>query len=102
VKTIDVRAHAHALIPKAFALLGPDRFMGFASVTLQDRKLAVEPLEHAVKKLGMKGPAVGASCAGDEFSDAKFHPFWAKCEELGVLVFIHPQSTPRRRCPTTS
>ncbi|HZN24099.1 MAG TPA: amidohydrolase family protein [Burkholderiales bacterium] len=72
----------------------PDRFMGFASVTLQDPKLAVEQLEHAVKKLGMKGPAVGASCAGDEFSDAKFHPFWAKCEELGVLVFIHPQSTP--------
>jgi aminocarboxymuconate-semialdehyde decarboxylase len=72
----------------------PDRFMGFASVTLQDPGLAVEQLEHAVKKLGMKGPAVGASCAGDEFSDAKFHPFWAKCEELGVLVFIHPQSTP--------
>jgi aminocarboxymuconate-semialdehyde decarboxylase len=72
----------------------PDRFMGYASVTLQDPKLAVEQLEHAVKKLGMKGPAVGASCAGDEFSDKKFHPFWAKCEELGVLVFIHPQSTP--------
>jgi aminocarboxymuconate-semialdehyde decarboxylase len=73
----------------------PDRFMGFASVTLQDPKLAVEQLEHAVKKLGMKGPAVGASCGGVDFSDAKFHPFWAKCEELGVLVFIHPQSTPQ-------
>src|SRR5439155_97081 len=22
------------------------------------------------------------------------HPFWAKAEELGVLIFIHPQSTP--------
>ena len=64
----------------------PDRFMGFASVTLQDPKLAVEQLEQAVKKLDMKGPAVGASCAGDEFSDAKFHPFWAKCEEFGVLT----------------
>ena len=73
----------------------PDRFMGFASVTLQDPKLAVEQLEHAVKKLGMKGPAVGTSCAGHEFSDAMFHPFWAKCEELGVLVFIHPRSTPQ-------
>ncbi len=73
----------------------PDRFMGYASVTLQDPKLAAEQLEHAVKKLGMKGPAVGASCAGSDFSDAKFHPFWAKCEELGVLVFIHPQSTPQ-------
>src|SRR4026207_2382183 len=40
----------------------PDRFMGFASVTLQDPKLAVEQLEHAVKKLGMKGPAGGGRC----------------------------------------
>ena len=40
------------------------------------------------------GAAVGASVAGAEFSDPKFHPFWAKAEELGVLIFIHPQSTP--------
>ena len=47
-----------------------------------------------MKKLGLRGAAVGASCAGEEFSDPKFHPFWAKAEELGVLIFIHPQSTP--------
>ncbi|HSQ02846.1 MAG TPA: amidohydrolase family protein, partial [Burkholderiales bacterium] len=56
--------------------------------------LAVEQLVYAVQSLGMRGVAVGASCAGDEFSNARFHPFWAKCEELDVLVFIHPQSTP--------
>jgi aminocarboxymuconate-semialdehyde decarboxylase len=54
----------------------------------------VQQLEHGVKKLGLRGAAVGGSVAGTEFSDPKFHPFWAKCEELGVLVFIHPQSTP--------
>src|SRR5512141_737983 len=42
----------------------------------------------------MRGVAVGASCADDEFSNSKFHPFWAKVEQLGILVFIHPQSTP--------
>ncbi len=72
----------------------PDRFVAYASVTLQDPKLAVEQLEHGVKKLGLRGAAVGASCAGEEFSDSKFHPFWAKAESLGVLIFIHPQSTP--------
>jgi aminocarboxymuconate-semialdehyde decarboxylase len=72
----------------------PDRFVAFASVTLQDPKLAAEQLEHGVKKLGLRGAAVGASCAGEEFSDAKFHPFWAKAESLGILIFIHPQSTP--------
>jgi aminocarboxymuconate-semialdehyde decarboxylase len=72
----------------------PDRIVAFASVALQFPELAVEQLEHAVKKLGLRGAAVGASCAGVDFSDAKFHPFWAKCQELDILVFIHPQSTP--------
>lgn len=72
----------------------PERFVAFASVALQDPDLAAEQLEHAVKKLGLRGAAVGASVADDEFSDPKFHPFWAKAEALGVLIFIHPQSTP--------
>jgi len=72
----------------------PERFLGFASVALQFPDLAVQQLEHAIKTLHMGGVAVGASVAGDEFSDPKFHPFWAKCEELGILIFIHPQSTP--------
>jgi aminocarboxymuconate-semialdehyde decarboxylase len=72
----------------------PDRFVAFASVALQFPDLAVQQLVEGVKKLGLRGAAVGASVAGDEFSDPKFHPFWAKAEELGVLIFIHPQSTP--------
>jgi aminocarboxymuconate-semialdehyde decarboxylase len=72
----------------------PDRFVAFASVALQFPDLAAEQLEHAVKKLGLRGAAVGASVAGAEFADPKFHPFWRKCEELDVLVFLHPQGTP--------
>ena len=72
----------------------PDRFVGFASVALQYPDLAVQQLEYAIRNLGLRGVAVGASVAGEEFADPKFHPFWAKCEELGILIFIHPQSTP--------
>ena len=72
----------------------PDRFVAFASVALQFPELAVQQLEYAVKKLGLRGAAVGASCAGDEFSAPKFHPFWRKAEELGILIFLHPQGTP--------
>src|SRR5216684_149455 len=77
-----------------FCATYPDRFVAFASVALQYPDLAVQQLVDGVKKLGLRGAAVGASVAGDEFSDPKFHPFWAKAEELGVLIFIHPQSTP--------
>ncbi len=72
----------------------PDRFVAFASVALQFPDLAVQQLVEGVRRLGLRGAAVGASVAGDEFSNPKFHPFWAKAEELGVLIFIHPQSTP--------
>jgi aminocarboxymuconate-semialdehyde decarboxylase len=71
-----------------------DRFVAFASVALQFPDLAAQQLEHAVKKLGLRGAAVGASVANDEFADPRFHPFWRKCEELDVLVFLHPQGTP--------
>jgi predicted TIM-barrel fold metal-dependent hydrolase len=72
----------------------PERFAAFASLTLQYPDLAVQQLETAVKKQGLRGAAVGASVLGEDFSDPKFHPVWAKAEELGAVLFIHPQSTP--------
>jgi aminocarboxymuconate-semialdehyde decarboxylase len=71
----------------------PDRFVAFASVALQHPDLAARQLEEGVKKYGLRGAAIGGSVDGLEISDPKFHPFWAKAEQLGVLVFIHPQAT---------
>jgi predicted TIM-barrel fold metal-dependent hydrolase len=72
----------------------PERFGAFASLSLQFPDLAVQQLETAIKKQGLRGVAIGASVAGEDFSDPKFHPVWAKAEELGAVLFIHPQSTP--------
>jgi predicted TIM-barrel fold metal-dependent hydrolase len=72
----------------------PDRFAGFASLTLQAPDLAVRELETAVKQQGLKGAAIGDVVDGAEFSNAKFYPVWAKAEELGVPLFIHPQGMP--------
>ena len=69
----------------------PDRFVAFASVALQHPELAAEQLEEGVKKLGLRGAAIGGSVNGEEISDPKYHPFWARAEQLGALVFIHPQ-----------
>ena len=71
----------------------PERFVAFASVALQHPDLAVEQLEDGVTRYGLRGAGLGGSVAGLELSDPKFHPFWAKAEQLGVLVFIHPQGT---------
>jgi aminocarboxymuconate-semialdehyde decarboxylase len=72
----------------------PDRFAGFASLTLQAPELAIEELQTAVKKQGFRGAAIGGWVAGDDFSNPKFHPVWAKAEELGAVLFIHPQGIP--------
>jgi aminocarboxymuconate-semialdehyde decarboxylase len=48
----------------------------------------------AVRKQGLKGAAIGGSVVGTDFADPKFHPVWAKAQELGALLFVHPQSTP--------
>ena len=75
----------------------PDRFAGLASVALQHPKLAATQLEYAVKDLGLRGALIGGSVNGEELSDSKFHPFWAKAQELGVVIFIHPQGTAELR-----
>src|SRR5438093_2618708 len=69
----------------------PERFVAFATVALQHPDLAAQQLEDGVRKQGLRGAGIGGSVNGEEISDPKFHPFWAKAEELGVVVFIHPQ-----------
>jgi predicted TIM-barrel fold metal-dependent hydrolase len=58
---------------------------------------AVEQLVEGVKKYGLRGLSVGGSVNGEELAAEKFHPVWAKAEELGLLVFIHPQGTAELR-----
>ncbi len=74
----------------AWCKLHPDRFVAFTSPALQFPDLAAQQLDHAVKNLGMRGAAIGGHVEGVSLSDPKFDPFWAKAQELGVLVFMHP------------
>src|SRR5262249_56785255 len=71
----------------------PTRFVGLASVAMAHPDLAVEQLEDGVKRLGLRGALIGGSVNGVELFDLRLHPFWAKAEQLGVLIFIHPQGT---------
>jgi aminocarboxymuconate-semialdehyde decarboxylase len=76
-----------------FCAANSERFVGFATAALQYPDLAAEQVEYAVRKLGLRGVGVGGSVAGEELANPRFHPFWSKCEELGVLVFMHPLGT---------
>jgi aminocarboxymuconate-semialdehyde decarboxylase len=72
----------------------PDRFVAFATIAMQHPDLAVQQLEEGVKKLGLRGMSVGGHVNGVELANPKFHPVWARAEELGCLIFIHPVRTP--------
>ncbi|PYR48994.1 MAG: hypothetical protein DMF89_13925 [Acidobacteria bacterium] len=75
----------------------PDRFVALASVAIQHPDLAVQQLESAFSTLKMRGVSLGAAVNGEELAASRFDPFWAKVEQLGALVFIHPQGVPELR-----
>jgi aminocarboxymuconate-semialdehyde decarboxylase len=67
-----------------------DRFVGLGGLALQHPDLAVEQMEHGVKRLGFRGFEIAGSVNGDDLSNPKFNPVWAKAEELGILLLLHP------------
>ncbi len=70
----------------------PDRFVGLGSVPLQDSQLAIRELEYCVKNLGMRGIEICTNVNGKNLTDPslKLDKFFARCEELGVVIFMHP------------
>ncbi|MDG2404662.1 MAG: amidohydrolase family protein, partial [Paracoccaceae bacterium] len=66
------------------------RFAGLGTVPLQDPEESATELERAMKDLGLKGVMLLTNMDGEEISADRFRPFWAKAEELGAVVMIHP------------
>jgi len=67
----------------------PTRFVALANVPLQAPEAAAEELEYCVKRLGFRGVEIGTNVAGGEISRGR-DVFWAKVQELDVMVFMHP------------
>ena len=71
----------------------PERLRGLGNVALQHAELSVQQLTDCIGKFGLCGVEISSVVNGLELSDARFERFWAKAEELGCLVFIHPFGT---------
>jgi aminocarboxymuconate-semialdehyde decarboxylase len=70
----------------------PDRFMGIATLPLQDPKRAADELRRAVTKLGLKGAMFASNIMGKNLDDPSFEPVWTTAEELGAFMFVHPNN----------
>ncbi len=67
-----------------------ERFVALGTVPLQDTDMAVIELERCVRELDMRGVEISTNVNGEELSSLRLEKFFAKVEELDVLVFIHP------------
>jgi aminocarboxymuconate-semialdehyde decarboxylase len=69
----------------------PGRFAGIATVPLQDPPRAARVLEHAIRDLKMSGVTIASNVVGKYYDNKDFDPFWAKAQELDVLMIMHPE-----------
>jgi len=70
----------------------PNRFLGIATLPLQDPKRAADELKRAMTKLGLKGSMFASNIMGTNLDDPSFEPVWATAEELGAFMFVHPNN----------
>jgi aminocarboxymuconate-semialdehyde decarboxylase len=60
---------------------------------MQDPALALRELERAAKLPGMRGLYLATSVDGTELDDKRYWDIYAKCEEIGWPIFLHPVYT---------
>ena len=70
----------------------PERFTAMAAVPIQEPERAARVLEYAVADLGFRGAYIATNVNRRYYDGEDFDPFWAKAEELDVLVVMHPEN----------
>jgi aminocarboxymuconate-semialdehyde decarboxylase len=68
----------------------PRRFVGMATVPLQDADLAVKELRRCREQLGLRAVEIGSCPAGRDFDDPVLFAFFEACADLDVAVLVHP------------
>lgn len=67
------------------------RYRGLGGVPMHDTKKAVAEVERCMGELGLSGIQIATFDGGREIGDPVLYPFWAKCQEMDAIVYIHPR-----------
>ena len=71
----------------------PRRFVGLASLPMQAPALALRELMRIADLPGIHGVYMATHVNGKNLDEKQFFPIYAKCEELGWPLFLHPINT---------
>jgi aminocarboxymuconate-semialdehyde decarboxylase len=74
---------------QAEAMSYSDRFIGAAIVPLQDVGMAVEELERATQKLGLRAVNIATNVNGKLLDAPELNAFYKKVSELDVPILVH-------------
>jgi aminocarboxymuconate-semialdehyde decarboxylase len=71
----------------------PLRFVVLATLPMLDVHDAIIELERTAELPGVRGVYMGTNINGLDLDDPRFAPVFARIEQLGLPVFLHPQQT---------
>lgn len=66
------------------------KFFAAAALPWQDTGMAIEELDYATGHLGLIGVSLPGSIAGEPLDAPRLEPVYARIEELGLPIFVHP------------
>lgn len=68
----------------------PDRFVGCATLPIQDATLAVKELDRLAGSRAIRGAYLPTNVQGRELADPAFFPIYERCQALNLPVLLHP------------
>lgn len=77
-------------IQAAVAAGRPDKLRAMATVPLQSGARAADEIRYAAGSVGMRAVQIGTSIQGRNLDTTDLDPFWGACQELEILIVIHP------------
>jgi aminocarboxymuconate-semialdehyde decarboxylase len=90
---VDVAVPAARMVNDFIAGLveqAPGRFVGLGQIPMQSPEHAVAEMRRCVGELGFRGVELNTNVCGRELAEDAFRPVFAAAEELGCLIFLHP------------
>jgi aminocarboxymuconate-semialdehyde decarboxylase len=86
-------AQAYNDSASAAHLKHPQQLVGLAILPMQSPEAAVRELERCAKLPGMRGMYLATNVNGANLDEKRFWEVYAKAEELGWTIFLHPVDT---------